>query len=363
MTEQNRDKRRDQSDRETIPSPIQTPLLTLRPPLSDQGDVVVLSDAWHRRRVQVKRLALLDWLTSVFTGTAPPTEFAAELEKRGLLNEEIDADSAKHILHWWQREWHPSLEYYLWSRKATYVDEHDVSGEHRRETLQHYLVQDAPPARLKPVGERCTFPTPTPPPENVTLGEVLMQRRTMRRYIPEPVTDQVFSSVLWFGLDEIRRVRQLPLDDVLNYLRSYGVAFDVYIVVYSIEGFAPGVYYYDLTQHSVVRIRCGDYRQHMNHILQEMGAPNTASWTIVFVADFAQYQWRYRHERALRNLYIEAGRLGQQLLLVGMSYGLGTLPTPATRDCDVSALLEIDQLRQAPIYTLTMGPYKKLSRG
>jgi nitroreductase len=57
----------------------------------------------------------------------------------------------------------------------------------------------------------------------------------------------------------------------------------------------------------------------------------------------------------LRNLYIDAGRVAQQLLLIAGAYAIGSFMTPALRDRALAALLHLDPARQAPLYSVTMG--------
>jgi SagB-type dehydrogenase family enzyme len=133
------------------------------------------------------------------------------------------------------------------------------------------------------------------------------------------------------------------------------VAFDFHLVVFSVAGLEPGIYRYRVAEHDLVHQSHDELRARMRSVLIGMKAPQTASWTLLVSADFAQYQWRYRHERALRHIYMASGRIAQRVLLVGHAYGLGTLPTPATRDFPTIELLQLDPTRQAPIYTLTMG--------
>jgi SagB-type dehydrogenase family enzyme len=161
--------------------------------------------------------------------------------------------------------------------------------------------------------------------------------------------------VLAHGLEDVRERRRLQPGDNLDYLRTHGIAFDFHVVAYGVEGLEPGVYGYRVAQHELVLQRAGDFRQAMRSVLIGMKAPDTASWTLFMSADFLQYQWRYRHERALRHLYMTSGRLAQRLLVVAQAYRLGTLPTPATRDAETIELLQLDAFRQAPLYTLTMG--------
>ena len=93
----------------------------------------------------------------------------------------------------------------------------------------------------------------------------------------------------------------------------------------------------------------------MIDVLQGMHSPATAAWTLGMVADFPRYQWRYRHEHGLRRLYLESGILGQELVILAMSYGLSTLVTPAQKDRAYLALHDLPEGRYAPIYTFTMG--------
>lgn len=338
-----------------------SPFLVLRPPRANQGDTVLLSDSGQLKRALIKRTALLDLVASTFRTPSSLPPLGQHMEDLGFMGKPPEAEVAAHAAHWWQRGWHPSLDYYLWSRQYNYRDEQDTSGEKRKEVLRTYLESWEPPERVKPLGEEHALPKPPQPPKGVSLGELLMNRRTIRSYVKQMVADSMLSSILWTGLEEARSARRLPKDDPLNYLKSYGVAFDFYLVLYSVEGLPPGVYFYDVSRHLVVEMKKGDYREKMVHHLSELKGPTTAAWTIILTADFVQYQWRYRHERALRHMYVESGRIAQRLLMMAMGYGLGTLPTPAVRDKDIAALLGLNERRQAPIYTLTMGLDRRFS--
>jgi SagB-type dehydrogenase family enzyme len=185
-----------------------------------------------------------------------------------------------------------------------------------------------------------------------------MARRTTRAYAPSPVRIADLSNVIAHGLDDVRTNRLLAKQDELEWLRSHGTAFDLYVVAYRVDDLTPGAYRYDFIDHTLQLVRPGDLRSEMSAILVGMRAPETAAFTLILAADFAQYQWRYRHERALRHLYMSAGRSGQRLLVAAQAYGLGTLPTPATRDAATCDLLRLDPRVSTPLYTLTMGPLK-----
>ncbi|HTA14221.1 MAG TPA: SagB/ThcOx family dehydrogenase [Solirubrobacteraceae bacterium] len=335
------------------------PLLTIRPsPEPDESDLLI-SDPLQLRRSRVNRAAFLDLLAAELHRKHPRGDaqrLAGELDRRGWRpSREIEPVTLKAIRTWWARGWHPSLEYFLWSRNRPYIDAADTTGEVRRKTVSTYRVSGEPPPRLVPKGRLLALPAPMPLDGTQTLGQVLMSRRTVRTYDPRPVPASLLSTVLTHGLEDVRTRRTGRLEDQLDYLKTHGIAFDFYLVAYSVEGVPAGVWFYELIERSLVCVQQGDFRNTMRSILVGMKAPKTAAWTLVISADFAQYQWRYRHERALRHIYMAAGRVAQRLIVVAQAFGLGTLPTPATHDAAIIKLLRLDHPRQSPVYTLTTG--------
>lgn len=332
--------------------------------LDASKDQAVLSDAWRGRRVAIGRTALLDLLTALANNPKSKPPLAVRLEQFDMFGPlELDEETMRHATHWWQRGWIPSLDLYLWSRHNRFLDRDDPEGQKRRSALAQYLEQESPPARLIPSGVPVQLPEPAPLPEHLTLGEVLMRRRTIRSYALAPVPLAVLSGVLWHGTRDVRAVRSLSGADPIHYLHSYGVALDPYVVVYGVEGIRPGIYYYSLEEHRLIALEEGLFREEMTQLLFDQASPESAAWTMLWVADFSQFQWRYRHERAIRHLYFDAGRIAQEYILAGGAYAISSFPTPATRDQATITRLRLDPHRQAPIYTLTMGWDKRFYTG
>ncbi|WP_449060976.1 SagB/ThcOx family dehydrogenase [Planomonospora algeriensis] len=262
--------------------------------------------------------------------------------------------------HWQRRGWYPSDQYYVASRRWAYDDTTDRDGAIREATVAEYLRKDGPPPEpVRLSGPRVALGEPASPGAQ-PVSRLLATRRSGRAYVNEPVALGRLSGLLWYGLAEVRK-RAARTDDSqpMSYLDSYGSAWDFHLCVYNVDGVEPGTYRYELLDHELTGIRPGDHRETMIDVLQGMHSPATAAWTLGMVADFPRYQWRYRHEHGLRRLYLEAGILGQELLILGMSYGLSTLVTPAQKDRAYLGLHGLEDRRHAPVYTLTMG----LSRG
>ncbi|MBV8688034.1 MAG: SagB/ThcOx family dehydrogenase [Alphaproteobacteria bacterium] len=334
------------------------PLLSIRP---SSGRQIVFSDALNRRRAAVDSNVLLEHLAARYRGSPSgdgSRKLADKLAELGWFPPApVEAGVVDRIAHWWNRGWTSSLRYYLWSRGRPQVDAKDSTGEVRRAVITGYLNESEAPARPSfdslPVVE---LPEPSPLPEDVTVGQALMARRSVRAYARHPAPAQVLSSVLWNGLANVRQRQQRIPKTPIDYLRSYGIAFDLHVAVFDVESIEPGIYRYDMVDHRLLRQRAGDYREEVTSILVGMQSPMTASWTLVISADIPRYQWRYRHEHALRNLYIGSGRVAQLLILLAQAYGFGSVPTPAMHDTTCCELFGMDPASEVPLYTITTGP-------
>lgn len=86
-----------------------------------------------------------------------------------------------------------------------------------------------------------------------------------------------------------------------------------------------------------------------------------ASLSLFYSVNFLRYQWRYRHERALRNLYIESGRLMQKTIVIAEYLDAGSFITPALKDHKLASLLNLDTVDEVVLYSQTIG--KKIKSG
>jgi SagB-type dehydrogenase family enzyme len=264
------------------------------------------------------------------------------------------------IEHWFERNWSWSAPYYLASRRQVFADERDHDATVRNTTLREYLDESPPP------GVRETRNNWTPlgdddEPEVVpTLGEVLAARRTR----PRPTKRQLsLRDLSWILRNGFRLARNSVLkssdyaNDPVRLLVSFGCAVDAYVVVYDVDGLEPGLYAYSITDHAISLVRAvadvPALREQMQRIMVGQPAPLTAAATVMLVADFARYQWRYRHERALRQLYVDSGHLLGYVLLAATALRKGTHISPATMDSAGLDFLERDRAKDQVLHSIS----------
>lgn len=231
-----------------------------------------------------------------------------------------DSDTFSKIEHWWERKWQVSLDYYLSSPP---------------EQIKKQQTETTPLQTQQCID--FAFPDKT---ENDQLSPIqaLLNRKTHRKFQETSIPSRLLSTLLGELKEEI-------FADIWKY----------YIVIFNIEGIQPGIYRYCSAQHGLYLIKQGLFRNEAVKLLCGMAASYTASFLMIFAIDLEEAMKKFPYNRALREIYIDAGRLAQKILLKGMQHSVGGLPSPAMKDSQMCSFLEIDPSKYIPIYSITMG--------
>jgi SagB-type dehydrogenase family enzyme len=272
---------------------------------------------------------------------------------------DVAEEQLSGVNHWMDRGWGEAVETYLASRAAVFIED-SIALENRdqvRAQAVRAMLKELPLPRPPGVGPNAIrLPKPGMSTESPSLGEVLGRRRTTPYFSGKPVSLDAVASTLWHGLHALRANREVaPETRPLEALQSVGSAFDVWVLSYDMTGLDSGSYFYEPERHMLELQQRGDYRELFEELLIGQPSPKRASSSILLMLDFPRYQWRYRHERALRLLYFEAGRLMQYLLVAATAEGMRTHITPALKDSETLDFLGLSGRTHQAIYCLTLG--------
>ncbi len=334
------------------------PALTFRENYVDGKQGIQISDALSRRRLLISKDDLLAAIADVDAGEdSDRLKCLAEL---GVLAEDWTDLGAwtDGIAHWNARNWSSALSYYLWARRDEFLDEGPNYEEIRCNALRSMLEEsDVPLPDPIEFGDRVPLGTSVPIPRGITVGDVLRRRVTTQVFDPNiGVRKEVLAGLLKHGFSICKRYHVPDVEEhIHNLLHGVGFAFDPYVVAFNIDGLAPGIYYYSISQDCLRLDKEGEFRNETCDGLIGHQQALSAACTVFLVVDFARFQWRYRHERALRNLYVDVGRMTQYFLLVCTAYGIKCHITPAARDSSLARLLEVDGNRRQVFYAITLG--------
>jgi len=268
---------------------------------------------------------------------------------------------SRQIKHWLARGWDAALPLYLSSRCIQYVD----SGIDREQVLEklfsNYLEEGACPKLTHKSNKLIQIELQTDLEKKsecfANCYEAMAKRKTRRSFGMLGLSRKKALSIFSDATLRISRTFDLTRTTSTEerHVISYGCAFNIYVIIYNINELPEGIYEIDAETATINLFREGCFRSEMNEINWGMKAALTANYTIVLTIRPDIYAWRYRHDRALRSLMIEAGRIMHEFVISAACFNVQGVVTPATADHKLSTLLQIDDTQELPFYTGTFG--------
>ncbi len=183
------------------------------------------------------------------------------------------------------------------------------------------------------------------------LAEAIARRRSVRDFIPQPISQLQLSQILWAaqGITDTRgEYRAVPSAGA-----TYPLEIFVVCGIGGVEGIDAGIYHYDIDSHSLTLHYEGDVRLALaGAALGEEGIYE-APVGIVICAIFERTGLRYGG-RGERYVHIEVGHAGQNIYLQATALGLATVAIGAFHDEQVNRVLRLDK-QYKPLYIMPVG--------
>ncbi|HEY8642136.1 MAG TPA: SagB/ThcOx family dehydrogenase [Candidatus Dormibacteraeota bacterium] len=251
--------------------------------------------------------------------------------------------------HGWGRE---AMTFHFGTRDYLYV-------ESSQDNLAEFVGPGARPPLHKTHGdaERVGLPAPRELSE-ASLGDALLQRRTVRAFRPEPVSLDQFAQLLWLTWGQTAWIESEHFGRLVKKTSPSGGArhpIEVYPVVLNVSGLEPGVYHYAPLSNELELLARGDQSARLAESLSPQGWLVSAGAVFVMTAVFARTMWKYGNARAYRAILLEAGHLGQTFHLVATALGLGPFTSIAFHDSRLESLLGVDGIDEAALYLAAAG--------
>ena len=195
---------------------------------------------------------------------------------------------------------------------------------------------------------------------NISVEEALLMRRSIREYIPRPLTLQQLAQMLWAaqGITELKyKFRTAP---------SAGATYplELYVVVKAggVERLRAGIYRYDVETHSLILVKKGDFSKELARAALDQEWVREAPVNIVIVAEYERTT-RYYGSRGYQYVHMEVGHVGENIYLQAVALNLGTVAVGAFYDNQVAEILDLPS-NYRPLYIMPVGAiagYEKLS--
>lgn len=178
------------------------------------------------------------------------------------------------------------------------------------------------------------------------LKDLLMRRRSVRRFVKRSVSRKLFDYFLWLSYGRVDGRLVVPSGGATYPIQIYAVVGDV-------EGLEAGVYRYLNRENRIELHLKGDLMRDLSRACLNQRFIADASFNIVIAVHYPRITSVYG-ERGIRYAILEAGHIGQNIYLACAEEGLGTVAVGAFNDELVSKVLDLPS-GVDPLYIFPIG--------
>ena len=129
---------------------------------------------------------------------------------------------------------------------------------------------------------------------------------------------------------------------------------ELYFVCGDLADLPAGVYHYSAIDHSLRRVRAGDFRAALAAATGQEPAVAAAPVVLAVTSTFWRNAWRYR-ERAYRHTFWDAGTSLSHILAVAASARVAATLVFGYADALVNALLDVEGTRESTVALVALG--------
>lgn len=196
------------------------------------------------------------------------------------------------------------------------------------------------------------------PQTSGALPEVLLARRTWRRFSRSSITLRDLSTLLsltwgvqrWVRLPGIGRIalKTSPSAGARHPIEAYVLAVDV-------QDLPRGLYHYAADTHQLERLKFGAGPRDTVRFLANQWWYGPAAALMLMTSVFSRNQWKYPDPPAYRTVMLDAGHVCQTFCLVATWLGLAPFCTMAFDQKLVEKKLGIDGVEESLVYAAGVG--------
>ncbi|MCQ0987226.1 SagB family peptide dehydrogenase [Jiella marina] len=195
-----------------------------------------------------------------------------------------------------------------------------------------------------------------------SVVSLMARRRTVRECEPVPIALESLSRCLYAGLGIVgTTTNNVGVELPLKMTPSGGARnpYEAFVYARAVTGLAEGIYHYSAFDHSLKPMG-GHAMPGFADLLGGQEWADDKPCVVMLCAFMQRTMWKYNDANAYRVVLIEAGHIGQNIMLAATEHGLSACPTAAINHSLVAECLGLeDSLTQSPIYALTLGVPKK----
>jgi SagB-type dehydrogenase family enzyme len=205
-------------------------------------------------------------------------------------------------------------------------------------------------------GREVVMPRPREP--SATLWATIRERRSRRRFEDEAIAGEELASVLEAGygvtglLDSPGEPGSLPLRAVPSGGALYPL--ELYVAALRVRHLEPGLYHFDPLRKHLEVVRPTTQPGEVAGLSTYPEIVSGCAVLVLIAAVFGRTRFKYGL-RGYRFALLEAGHVGQNVVLAATALGLGAVPLGGFYDRCTDAFLGLDGVNESTVYTIAIG--------
>jgi SagB-type dehydrogenase family enzyme len=191
-----------------------------------------------------------------------------------------------------------------------------------------------------------------------TLWDAISTRRSLRAFGTNPIATEDLAVALdaAYGVTHVLespdRSGALPLRAVPSGGALYPL--EVYVAALRVDGLEAGLYHFDPLRPALETVRKGLVADEVAALSTYPEIVSTCSALLLIAAVFGRARFKYGL-RSYRFVLLEAGHVGQNVLLAAAALGLGAVPLGGFYDRPTDEFLDLDGVNESALYTIALG--------
>ena len=194
-------------------------------------------------------------------------------------------------------------------------------------------------------------------PRSRKLREIIVRRRSVREFSGEPISLNNVAQIL-FNAGGItgRMTLSFNIEQDARAAPSGGALYplELYVAAHKVDGLEPGIYHYNVEEHSLELVREGQFSAEFGEALFYEDMFKSVAATIVITAVPKRSSLKYG-ERSYRFMNLEAGHVGHAACLTACALDIGCVMLGGFYDDHVDDLLGVDGVNEITLYTCALG--------
>jgi SagB-type dehydrogenase family enzyme len=236
------------------------------------------------------------------------------------------------------------------------VQDPDYMNLEESQALQRLKAASGTPPALFARNDGCRTVKSLPEArDGNALIELMARRRTVRAAAEPTITLKQLSDCLFAGMgitgETDNGIVRLPL----GMTPSGGARnpYEAYVYALNVEGLAPGFYHYSAADHDLGLVET-NLMPKPSELVGGQDWADGMPCVILLCASLDRTMWKYDDPNGYRVVLIEAGHIGQNIMLAATRHGLTACPTAALSHSAIRECLSLRSLTDTPVYALTL---------